>query len=148
MEQTLHHALGFPVGVHGLLNVILGNRDLKRVAVGGTGGRENYFLHISRAHGIQQIQGIDQIVAEVQLGSAHGLADICESGKVEYRVDRVLSEYSIERAPVADVRLNQGAPFYGLAMSPLQIIEDDWLHAGLGQDLRCVAADVAGSAGN
>ena len=107
------------------------------------------------AHGLEQVEGADEVVGVVLQGFGHALAHRLEPGEVNHRADvRVLGEEGLHLVLAAQLRLDKGDflshdllhPVDSLLTGVIQIVGHhdviarlDELHAG-------VAADVAGAA--
>jgi hypothetical protein len=65
---------------------------------------------------------------------------------MEHGFNAVVCEHAFDRGAVRDIRFNEGAPLDGLAMPSPEIVDDNWLVAGLRQGFCGMAADVAGAA--
>jgi hypothetical protein len=128
--------------------VLLGYGDLIWIPVSCAAGGEDDLPHSFLAHYIENVERFDNVVAEIQLRGLHRFAYVGESGKVDDGLNGILPEYLPERLPVGDISLHQRTPLYVVAVTSLQVVDDDGFQPGARQDLRCVAANVAGSAGN
>ena len=83
VEHPLHEELRLAIGIDGRLGVMLGNGNLLRDSVCGTSRREDDVLHSRIDHGIQQIERIHYVVAEVFARIAHGFANVSVRSKMD-----------------------------------------------------------------
>ena len=164
-QQLLHHPLAAAVGVDRLLGGaladgdVLGNRD----AVGGAGGAEHQRNRRAApqallAQGLEQHQGVAQIVAVVLGRLAHALAHVGVGGEVQHGLHRSggqlgvgTGEQGIEQGAVAQLAHHQRHRqhvFGDGAVAIHQVVEHQNGLAGLLQGPHRVAADVAGAAGD
>ena len=67
---------------------------------------------------------------------------------MHHRDGRVLREDRADRGRVADVAADERPPFDEIGMTRRQVVEHDWLIAGIGKRLAAVRANVARAAGH
>ena len=82
-KAQLHHA-------RRALRVLLGNGQLFRNSIGGAGGGIDDVLHPLVEHGVQQIQSVHNVIAEIFARLPYRLSNISGRGKVDHGLDVVL----------------------------------------------------------
>ena len=145
VQHLFDEQLGLAVRVHGPLWVIFGDWHHIGNAIGGTGRGEHDAPHVRLMHGIQQIQGAGDVIAEILARIRHRLAHIGEGGEVDHGVDGILAQSALDRGAVRQIGLDQRAPAHGPAMAIDQAVEADGGIPCSGEGLAGVAADVSGA---
>eukprot|EP00211_Chloroparvula_japonica_P007696 CAMPEP_0119133606 /NCGR_PEP_ID=MMETSP1310-20130426/13462_1 /TAXON_ID=464262 /ORGANISM="Genus nov. species nov., Strain RCC2339" /LENGTH=327 /DNA_ID=CAMNT_0007124305 /DNA_START=146 /DNA_END=1125 /DNA_ORIENTATION=+ len=154
-DDVLAHELGGAVGVDGHRRRLLGDGQLRRVAVRRARGRVDEVLHARLAHALHQAQrvGGDVVVVPQRLG--HALADVRHGGEVHHEVHRVLPQHAAHLGLVPQVgalelelvlagQALEGA--HGAQVAAAEIVQDDDVIPVLQQPLGGVRPDVPGAA--
>ena len=157
-QDLLLEQLGGAVGVGGASGgEVLLDGDGVGVAVHRGGGGEHEVLHPVAAHGLEQVQGADQVVGVVLQGLGHALAHRLQSGEVDHGVDvRVLGEQGLHLVLMAQLGPDEGDglpgdflhPAQGLLAGVVEVVRHHDLIARVDQLHAGVAADIAGAAGD
>ena len=148
-EDRLEHQLAFAVRVDRFLRFLLGDRHGVRHAVGGGGGAKNKFFHASLDSGVEQIDAIGDVVAEILRRIGHRLADLCERSEVHDGLRSVGGDSVEDSFAVTETALDKSRPLIdGHAMSLRQVVKHRDLMAGAQQFLNTNRADVTGASRN
>ena len=155
-QDALLEQLGGAVGIGGASGgEVLPNGHGGGVAVHRGGGGEHEVLHPVAAHGLEQVQGADQVVGVVLQGLGHALAHRLEPGEVDDRVDAgVLGKQGLHLVLIAQLRLDEGDlfpcdllhPDQGLLAGVVQVVRHHDVVAGVEKLHTGVAADITGAA--
>ena len=81
-QGLFHHPFGNAVGVDGARGVGFVDGHVVGLAEDGGGGREDEALHIVRDHGVEQVEGVAEVVAVVEVGPRHRFAHLAGGGEV------------------------------------------------------------------
>ncbi len=144
MEDDLHVCLGLAVGADGAQGHGLVERRFRFLAQHGARGGEDELVDARFAHGLEQGDGLGDVVLVVLEGVLHGFAHLDEGGEVHDDVDSFGLEDFDDLGGVGEVDLVEGdAVGDGVLVSLDEVIEDD---GGMPSDLQlthAMASDVA-----
>lgn len=145
-QRLFHHPFGDAVGVDGARGVGFVDGHVVGLAEDGGGGREDEALHIVRDHGVEQVEGVAEVVAVVEVGPRYRFAHLDGGGEVHDAAEGVAPEEPVQRGAVGKVGVDEFAADNGIAMAGGKVVEGNDLAAGAQQQLDHVRADVAGAA--
>ncbi len=148
VDRSLADQLALAIGIDRILRRILGDRHARRRAVGGAARGKDDVAQLGRQHGVEQGQGVNHVVVEVELRLDHRFADIGEGGEVDHRRHLETGQRVGQQLGVGKIALDQRPPAHRLAVAVDEIVIGDRRIAGLGQSLAGMTADIAGTAGN
>ena len=94
------------------------------------------------------MDGLADILAEVLAGIRVRLADVSFRGEIDYIRDAVLADDLLDQLAVLDIAFVEGTELDGPAMSGAEIVENDRLTPGFGEQFTSVAADITGATGD
>ena len=125
------------------------DRHADRIAVGRAGGREDDAVDAGGVHRVEQVQRADGVVAEVLRRVAHRLADERIGGEVNDGIHGMARQHLAQIAPDrTGCRRSIGPHFTAQSWPWLRSSKTMGEWPDVGQELRRVAADVAGPAGH
>src|SRR5258708_26507704 len=142
VQHPLYEKLRLPIGVDGELRVMLGNGNHLRSSVCGASRGENDVLHSRIDHGVQQIERIHHIVAEVFARIAHGFANVSVRSKMDDRLNFVGPYHLSEQVEIRQITLYKRPPLHSPSMTRVQAIQHDRLKSGSCQKFGGMASDV------
>ena len=145
-QGLFHHPFGDAVGVDGARGVGFVDGHVVGLAEEGGGGREDEALDVVRDHGVEQVEGVAEVVAVVEVGPRHRFAHLDGGGEVHDAGKGMAPEELVECGAVGKVGLDEFAADDGVAMAGGEVVEGDDLMACGAQQLDHVRADVAGAA--
>ena len=91
-EDLFDHAFGSAIGGDGILGVMFVDGDGFGVSIDGTGRREDEIGDIELAHDVEEIEGVDDVVAVVEIWFFDGFGDEREGAEVHDGLDGMVSE--------------------------------------------------------
>lgn len=100
------------------------------------------------SHGVEKIQRVCDVIAEVLRRTLDGLSNIRERGEVYDGGELMFIEDSVQGAPVREVDYFQRAPADSPRVPVPQIVEHHRFAPAAGELLGRMAADISGSACN
>jgi len=142
-QGLFHHPFGNAVGVDGARGVGFVYGHVVGLAEDGGGGREDEALHIVRDHGVEQVEGVAEVVAVVEVGPGHRFGHLDGGGEVHDAGEGVALEDFVERFAVGKVGVDEFAADHGITVAGGEVVEGDDLVACGEQQLDHVGADVA-----
>ena len=106
-EPNLVKRIRAVVGVQDLLLGLLGNGQLFRNSISGAGGGIDDVLHALVEHGVQKIQSVHNIIAEIFARLPYRLSHIGGSGKVDHGLDAMLLKRALNGGLIGQVGFHQ-----------------------------------------
>src|ERR1051326_5482349 len=94
----------------------LGDRDAVRSSVDRGRRGEHDVAHASRPHGLEELQAVADVVAEIEFGARHGYADVSEGREMTHRGDLEALHRIREPPGVGEIRFHEWPPAHGLGM--------------------------------
>src|SRR6185437_8330646 len=147
-QRALDDQLGEPVGIDGLLRLLLGDWNPFGFAVGGGRAGEYDLQDAGRAHRFEQRQAGDHVVLIILGRVRHRLADQGESGEVHHRLDLALAQSGGNSLAIGQFAFDQPPGRNRQAVAERKIVVDPDFVSGAGEQPHGVAADITGAAGD
>ena len=110
-QDLFNHELGFTVRIDRLLRMIFRHWNLKRIAIGGTGGRKDEVFHPVFNHDIEKIQRVGHIVEVIFSRVIDRFAYITESAIMHDCFNRIGFEAETQLIFICQVSQDKMAPF-------------------------------------
>ena len=155
-QEFLAGDLGGAVRVGGADGRVLGDRQLRRLAVDGARRREDEAGHAVAAHGLDHADRRADVVAVVALRVGDRPAHRLERSEVDHLVDAVVGNGPSDRVGVGRIGLDEREVGPGQGPEGVdgghrrvgEVIQHDHVATGFVEYRRRVASDVARSAGD
>ncbi len=110
--------------------MILGNRDLDRVAIHGGRRRKHGVLDTEARQGLEEADALGDVAPPVERRLGDGLADGDQPCEVDTGIDVLLLDNPRDGFRVADGGLvERDVAVDDLAMAPAEVVDDDYLLA-------------------
>ena len=149
LHHLLHRALRLAVRVRRLRRIVFHDRHALRLAVDSSRRREDDLIDVVAYHRLEQHLHAVDVVVEVLQGFLDALTDEGVRCEVDDRLDVVLRENLVENGCVADVALVElRLRIQGIAMTRLQIVDDDNVFALRHELMDCMRTDITSAATN